>query len=150
MLSQLLQQPEMPHIMYALGWFVQTVRGHEMIHHAGTSTVSAFVAFLPDDHVGIVILTNANGTAFTQAVALTAFDRFIGAEKTDWNERFLAASSQIEKGIEDAKKAEASRRKKGTRASHPIEDYAGGTPTRDTARSTSRRTGRRSARRTTE
>jgi len=126
MLSQLLQQPEMPHIMYALGWFVQPYRGHEMIHHGGNiDGFSAFVAFLPDDHVGIVILTNANGTAFTQAVALTAFDRFIGAEKTDWNERFLAVWSQLEKGIEDAKKSEDVTRKKGTRASHSIEDYAG-------------------------
>jgi CubicO group peptidase (beta-lactamase class C family) len=126
MLSQLLQQPEMPHMMYALGWFVQPYRGREMIHHGGNiDGFSAFVAFMPDDRVGIVVLTNANGTAFTQAVALTAFDRFIGAEETDWNERFLAAWAQLEKGIEDAKKSEDVTRKKGTRASHPIEDYAG-------------------------
>jgi CubicO group peptidase (beta-lactamase class C family) len=126
MFAQLLSQPEMPHMMYALGWFVQPYRGHEMIHHGGNiDGFSAFVAFMPNDNVGVVVLTNANGTALPEVIALTAFDRFLGAEKTDWNERFLAAWSQIEKGAEAAKQSEDITRKKGTRMSHPIDDYAG-------------------------
>ena len=124
--AQLLKQPEMPHMMYALGWFVQPYRGHEMIHHGGNiDGFSAFVAFMPDDNVGIVVLTNANGTVLPEVVALTVFDRFLGVDETDWNERFQAAWSQIEKAEEDAKKAEDVTRKKGTKTSHPLEDYAG-------------------------
>jgi CubicO group peptidase (beta-lactamase class C family) len=124
--AQLLRQPEMPHVMYALGWFVQPYRGHEMIHHGGNiDGFSAFVAFLPEDGVGVVVLTNANFTLFPEVVALTVFDRFLGAEATDWNERFLAAWSQFETAEEDAERAEEITRKKGTKPSHPLEDYAG-------------------------
>ncbi len=124
--AQLLKLPEMPYTMYALGWFVQPYRGHDMIHHGGNiDGFSAFVAFMPSDNLGIVVLTNINGTLFPEAVAFTAFDRFLSEEATDWNERLLAAWSQFEKGEEEAAKAEETTRKKGTKPSHPLEDYTG-------------------------
>jgi CubicO group peptidase (beta-lactamase class C family) len=124
--AQLLKQPEMPYSMYALGWFVQPYRGHDMIHHGGNiDGFSAFVAFMPGENVGVVVLTNEDGTLLPEVIAFTVFDRFLGAEATDWNERLLAAWSKFEKGEEEAAKAEESTRKKGTKPSHPLEDYAG-------------------------
>jgi CubicO group peptidase (beta-lactamase class C family) len=124
--AQLLQQPEMPYIMYGLGWFIQPYRGHEMIHHGGNiDGFSAFVAFLPKDNIGIVVLTNANGTLLPEVLAFSVFDRFIGLEKIDWHERFQAAWAQFEQGQEAAKEAVDITRESGTRPSHPLEDYAG-------------------------
>lgn len=126
LLSQLLAQPEMPHLMYGLGWFVQPYRGHELVHHGGNiDGFSAFVAFLPEDDVGIVVLTNANATLLPQVVAFSTIDRLLGLERIDWNERFQAVWAQVEKGQEEAKKAEDVTRRKGTKPSHPLEEYAG-------------------------
>jgi CubicO group peptidase (beta-lactamase class C family) len=40
LLHRLSVYPEMPHLMYGMGWFIQSYRGHELIHHGGTSTDS--------------------------------------------------------------------------------------------------------------
>jgi CubicO group peptidase (beta-lactamase class C family) len=124
--AQLLAQPEMPYMMYGLGWFVQPYRGHDLIHHGGNiDGFSAFVAFMPTDNIGIVLLTNANGTLLPEVVAFSTFDRFLGLERIDWNERFQTVWAQIEKGQEEARKTEDITRKKGTKTSHPLEEYAG-------------------------
>ncbi len=44
---------------YGLGWFLETCRGHRVVHHGGGSTGTiAEVLFLPDDDVGMVLFTN--------------------------------------------------------------------------------------------
>jgi hypothetical protein len=48
---------------YGLGWAVGTYGGQRLVWHAGaTNGFNALAAFLPDADVGLVVLTNRNGT----------------------------------------------------------------------------------------
>lgn len=125
-LATLFRQPEMPYLMYALGWFVQPYRGHEMLQHGGNiDGFSALVSFLPRDRMGLVILTNMNGTALPMVLALGAYDRLLGLDPIDWSARYKAIQQRLESSQEAGKKREDIDRKKDTHPSHPLQDYAG-------------------------
>jgi hypothetical protein len=48
---------------YGLGWAVGTYGGQRLVWHAGaTNGFNALAAFLPDADLGLVVLTNRNGT----------------------------------------------------------------------------------------
>jgi CubicO group peptidase (beta-lactamase class C family) len=124
--AALFKQPEMPYLMYGMGWFVQPYRGREMVHHGGNiDGFSARVTFLPNDDLGIVVLTNLNGTSLPTVVTLDLIDRFLGEEPTDWSGRYLALTKQIEGAQEQAEAVEEVGRRKGTQPSHPLAEYAG-------------------------
>ncbi len=45
------------HSQYGIGWVVGTYRGHRWVGHSGGPAFSD-VMYFPDDHLGIVVLTN--------------------------------------------------------------------------------------------
>jgi hypothetical protein len=123
--SALFQQPEMPYLMYGLGWFVQPYRGHEMVHHGGNiDGFSARVTFFPKDGFGVVVLTNRNGSLLPTVATLHLADRFLELDPIDWSSRYRTIADSLEGargGIEAAQDVE---RKSGTSPSHPLADYA--------------------------
>ncbi|HKK27357.1 MAG TPA: serine hydrolase [Gemmatimonadota bacterium] len=123
----LLGQPEMPDLDYGSGWFVQTFRGHRFLHHGGNiDGFSAEVGFLPDLGIGVVVLSNLNGTELPVAVELTALDRLLGTVPADWNGRFQALQERAEAARERSREgAAAGTGAAGLPATHPRSDYAG-------------------------
>jgi len=120
--STLLAQPELPHLMYGLGWFLQPYRGHRMLHHGGNiDGFSSLVSFLPDDGTGLVVLTNMNGTFLTTVLALSLYDRLLGLEAVDWNERYEGIRDRLEAAQEQ--QGAGSEPVAGTSPSHALEDY---------------------------
>ncbi|MBX3388317.1 MAG: serine hydrolase [Phycisphaeraceae bacterium] len=121
--------PENPQIIpvgYAMGWFVDVFGGNRRLHHGGNiDGFSAMVAFLPREDVGVVVLTNMNGTGLPETVARHVFDRMTGAKPTDWNALALARRSVALKQAKEAKSKLTDTRKPGTHPSHPITEYAG-------------------------
>lgn len=124
--SVLLKQPEMPYLMYGLGWFVQPYRGRKMIHHGGNiDGFSALVSFLPDDDVGIVVLTNRNGTPLPTVLALGAYDRLLGLDPVEWSRRYEGVQERLEQAQQAGRELEEINRQAGTSTSHEIGEYAG-------------------------
>lgn len=120
--STLFAQPELPHLMYGLGWFLQPYRGHRMLHHGGNiDGFSSLVSFLPDDATGLVVLTNMNGTFLPTVLALSLYDRLLGLEPLDWNERYEGIRDRLESAQEQ--QGAGSEPVAGTSPSHPLEDY---------------------------
>ncbi|MGH7540514.1 MAG: serine hydrolase [Gemmatimonadota bacterium] len=124
--SLLFRQPETPYMMYGLGWFVQPYRGRRHIHHGGNiDGFSSLVSFLPDDGVGVVILTNLNGTPLPTVLALSLYDRLLDLEPRDWNARY----DEIWKRVEAVQRQQAEgggiERAEGTSPSHPLDAYVG-------------------------
>jgi CubicO group peptidase (beta-lactamase class C family) len=111
---------------YGLGWFLEDYRGKQIVHHGGNiDGMSALVGMIPSERLGIVILTNMNGTPLTSIVMRTVFDRYLGATGKDW-------SADLRKIVLDgqkrAKEAEAKReaaRMTGTTPSLALDKYAG-------------------------
>lgn len=60
---------------YGLGWFVERYKGVRVLHHGGnTFGFTSDLAFLPDAGLGIVVLSNAQGSIFNQAVRARLFE----------------------------------------------------------------------------
>ncbi len=53
-------------VMYGLGWFLSEIRSKKVVWHGGNiDGFSSFVSFVPDENIGVVILTNeAKGSLF--------------------------------------------------------------------------------------
>ncbi len=118
--------PEILFSSYGLGWMITPYRGHLLLSHTGgIDGFSALVALLPQDNIGLVILTNLDRTPLPQILAYTLIDRLLRLPEVGWNERF---KNEIKKNREQAEKIRKEKyqgRKEGTRPSHPLEDYVG-------------------------
>ncbi len=125
--SELLAFPEMPYLMYGMGWFIQPYRGHRMIHHGGNNDgFSAMVSFMPDDKLGLEILTNLDGNLMVDSLMLEVYDRLLGLEPIDWNGRYKLKWAQIKEAVKlSNKKEENVLRKTGTKPSHSLQEFAG-------------------------
>lgn len=74
---------------YALGWRVYDYHGKKMVFHGGMlKGFQNAMAFIPEERVGIVILTNSNSAV---AGFLTAkfFDIYLDLPERDWNSKAL-------------------------------------------------------------
>jgi CubicO group peptidase (beta-lactamase class C family) len=57
------QQMPYPGGGYGFGWFLSTWKGHKKIEHGGNIFgFNANVAFLPEENIGVVVLTNVSGS----------------------------------------------------------------------------------------
>lgn len=119
------ERPELSRRSYGLGWGVDTYRGHPRVHHSGgIDGFSALVTLLPQDGLGVVVLTNRENGLPERLVRHT-IDRILKLDPIDWNGEALA---RRKKGRADAQAAEAKKdtvRKQGTKPAHKLADYAG-------------------------
>jgi len=119
------QEPEFGPATYAMGWAVDTYRGHLRVSHGGDiDGFTALVTLFPNDDTGIVVLTNANNSPLPAVLTLHAADRLFGLEAKDWNGIRLArraAGKELDK--DEAKKRAV--RKPGTRPAHALDEYTG-------------------------
>lgn len=110
---------------YGMGWMISAYRGHNFVEHGGNiDGFSAMVSFLPDDNMGIVILTNMNGTPLPELVLRTAYDRLLGVEPKDWSGPILKQIAAM-KDTDGEDDVEDVARVPDTKPSHPLEDYVG-------------------------
>ena len=114
---------ETPYTMYALGWFVQSYRGHRLLQHGGNiDGFSSLVGFMPDDDLGFVILTNKNGTPAPYILMYELIDRMLGNDAVDWNQRVADQYAQMRAGTDEGPR-EDTQRAKDAPPSHPLDDY---------------------------
>jgi len=111
---------------YGMGWMIQDYRGREIRHHGGNiDGMSAMVSLVPEEKIGIVVLTNANGSPLPSITMYRAIDALIGAPPRDWSAEYLKVRN---KNLALAKETETKRlaqRVSGTRPSLALEKYAG-------------------------
>jgi len=111
---------------YGYGWMLASYRGHYRVEHGGNiDGFSASTSFFPTDSIGIIVLTNQNGSTVPGVVRNIVADKMLGLKYFDWNtfQKSKADSAKVA-----AKKAEASQvstRKLNTTPTHPLKDYEG-------------------------
>jgi len=111
---------------YGMGFFIATYRGHKQVDHGGNiDGFSANLAFLPADHIGVVVLTNLDGNPAPSVVTDYIYDRLLGLEPVPWNTRLLAAEAGGKKSEQEAKQEGYTAQKSGTHPSHDQKDYVG-------------------------
>ncbi len=71
---------------YGLGWFTLNFRGHRaLIHGGGITGQRSAVGLLPDQGVGVVILSNLQDTEISLALMYYVFDLFLETQPRDWS-----------------------------------------------------------------
>src|SRR5580698_4395377 len=117
---------ELGDLAYGMGFFVTTYRGHKFVHHGGNiDGFSALVAFLPQDNIGLVILTNQNSSPLPAVVAYNVWDRLLGMDQIDWTARVKQQRALTKKSEQDAKQKGYTTQRTGTHPSHELAEYAG-------------------------
>lgn len=78
--------------LYGLGWFLQDYAGHRIVMHDGgvTGYVSS-VTLVPQDHLGIVILTNTDSNSFYDALRWEIMDAYFKLPYQDYSDKYLAS-----------------------------------------------------------
>ncbi len=77
---------------YGLGWEIDSYRNRKQVRHGGLlEGFTSEVAFLPDEKIGIIILTNSStdGRTAIYSIKNSIYDYLLGAEDRDWAHKFL-------------------------------------------------------------
>ena len=111
---------------YALGWGLRDYHGRKLVGHTGG--VGGFVSrvmLVPEENLGVVVLTNAEEGGAFDSVLFHVLDYYFQLPPTDWISAFKSREDTQEKdAAETMKKAEAARAA-DSKPSLPIEKYAG-------------------------
>jgi len=113
-------------ISYGMGFFISQYRGHKRVEHGGNlDGFSAELAFLPDDGIGVIVLTNLDGTGLPGAIAYNVFDRLLGLDQVPWSQRYLQQEIKGRESEQEAKNKGYVPHKMDTHPSHDLKDYLG-------------------------
>jgi hypothetical protein len=112
---------------YAMGWVISSYRGHPLWwHNGGIDGFYALLSLLPDQNVGVVILTNLlDDDPVPEIVQYHIYDHLLGLDSVDWVKHFQDLEAKQKTAEEEENKKELSERKPNTHPSHELKDYAG-------------------------
>lgn len=95
---------------YGLGWFQQDYHGRKVDFHTGSiDGMVAIVGLMLDEGLGVVVLSNANGSNLRHALMLKTFDLFTGAPARDWSAELRTLYGVGTRVAQGAQRAPASR-----------------------------------------
>lgn len=118
--------PDVHFANYGLGWSLASYRGHYLVNHGGNiDGFSANTAFFPTDSIGIIVLSNQNGSVIPATVRNMIADKIFNLSPIDWSGIRKKAADKAKASAAEAKKTAISNRKRGTATSHPLKDYEG-------------------------
>lgn len=84
-------------MFYAQGWLhIENTPYPVILHDGSTLGVYNVAAFIPEEKLGIVILTNVRNTRLALALALQFFDQYFGKPDKNWSQHFLEQSQKAE------------------------------------------------------
>jgi hypothetical protein len=97
-----------------------------VVQHGGSiDGMRALVGMIPDQRLGVVVLTNLNPSSVDEGIMFRVFDEYLGGEKRDWSADMLREfNATVKRGEEAAKKA-MGQPTPNTRPSLALAQYAG-------------------------
>jgi len=111
---------------YGFGWSISSYRGHYRVQHGGNiHGFSAMTCFFPSDSIGIIVLTNQNGSTVPAIVRNIIADRMLNLPRKDWNGNLLAADRKAKADAKEANKNKTAPTKIEGQRTHPLKDYEG-------------------------
>lgn len=110
---------------YALGFVVQDYRGVKLVTHTGgLPGYVSLLMMLPDQKVGVVVLTNQESGAAFMSIGLHVLDHYLGARPFDWLGGYAALTRRFEERIAAETAAASAARDTASRPSLPLASYA--------------------------
>lgn len=111
---------------YALGWGLRDYHGRKLVGHTGG--LSGFVSrvmLVPEENLGVVVLTNAEQGGAFDSILYHVLDSYFHLPPTDWIANFKTLKDSQEKDAAEEMKKAAGSRAAGSKPSLPLEKYAG-------------------------
>ena len=85
---------------YCLGWLSLSHSPYPIIwHNGGTSGAKNNLGFIPQERLGIVVLTNTTDTQLPEALTLQFFDIYYDSLNQDWSAKLLAQQKETEQAL---------------------------------------------------
>ena len=111
---------------YGEGWMLSDYRGHRLVWHTGgwPGMVSR-VTLMPEQKLGVIVLTNQEVGAAFNAVTLRALDDALGLERTDWTAAYAKALARSQGNADESWNKHVAARDAKSKPSLPLSAYAG-------------------------
>jgi CubicO group peptidase (beta-lactamase class C family) len=112
---------------YGLGWFIEDYDGAlRVTHTGGLIGMVSYVSLLPEQHVGVVVLTNQQSGAAMSAMMQTLLDAFLHQPANDWVTVLQKRGAEQIKRMDVANRdADAAIKAAGGQAFLPLDAYVG-------------------------
>jgi len=132
---QVVPEPSVPQLAaakpnfagYGEGWSLSDYRGQKLVWHTGgwPGMVSR-VTLVPEQKLGIVVLTNQEVGAAFNAITMDVLDAYLQAPQTDWVAAYAAAVAKAQDKADEGWARHQAARDASSRPSLPLAGYAGG------------------------
>lgn len=81
---------------YGFGWMIHDYRGKTLVEHGGAvDGMRAGIAMMPEEKLGIVVLTNMLPHQLVTAIEMKIYDTYLGGESTDWKQKSMRQKWQV-------------------------------------------------------
>jgi CubicO group peptidase (beta-lactamase class C family) len=91
---------------YGLGWLIGRYRDHRLLEHGGgIDGFQTECILLPDDGIGVTVMTNTSSSAMAPVVAYRVLDELLGLEPLDWFSSYKPRFDTIMAGMREARAA---------------------------------------------
>ncbi|WP_305804505.1 serine hydrolase [Stenotrophomonas sp. YIM B06876] len=111
---------------YAEGWSLSDYRGQKLVWHTGgwPGQVSR-LTLVPEQKLGVVVLTNQESGAAFNAITMSVLDAYLQAPATDWVAAYAAAVAKSQEKADESWQKHVAARDARSRPSLPLSGYAG-------------------------
>jgi CubicO group peptidase (beta-lactamase class C family) len=111
---------------YGMGFFLNDYQGRKVMQHSGgLDGMISQVGMMPEEHLGVVILSNSE-TSVPAIMMNKVFDTFLGVTpKRDWSAELLSRSADGEKAAAAERAKVEAARVMGTKPSLDLNQYVG-------------------------
>ncbi len=111
---------------YALGWSLRDYQGRKVVTHSGGLTgMVTLTMMVPDENLGIVVLTNQEEGGAFLSIANHILDHYLGLESRDWIRAYAESTADRRKKDNDEEAKALAARTADTKPSLPWQGYAG-------------------------
>ena len=111
---------------YGLGWGLSDFRGRLVVAHGGgLNGMVSSVAILPEENLGVVVLTNFDLHGLRQSVVNHVIDAYLGADHHDWDQIYFQRIQRLLDARAGAKAQREEARIEDTKPSLAPEAYVG-------------------------
>lgn len=118
------EKPGLYFSTYGFGWMLSSYKGHYRVEHGGNiDGFSASTCFFPTDSIGIIVLTNQNGSTVPSIVRNIISDRVLGLKYFDWNADLKKAKEKAKPVNDSTEKSDLPKTKMPS--THVLKDYQG-------------------------
>ena len=101
---------------YGLGWSLRDYRGHKVVGHGGALTgMVSTVQLVPDQKLGIVVLTNQEETGAYMSIVYHILDHALQAPDNDWIAAYKQQRDDVIRRANEKEQKDAAARAKDSR-----------------------------------